>query len=480
MSRVVIAGAGISGLAVAHALRREAPDAEVIVLEAADRPGGNIRSEMVDGYLCERGADGFLDSAPDTLALIEDIGLGHRVLRSRDAARRRFIFRRGRLLEVPMAPAAFATTRLLSSGGKLRVAMEPLARRRPERDESIYDFAARRIGHEAAAVMVGSMVSGIFAGDAHALSLRACFPKMWEMEGEYGSLVRAMIARRNQRRREDGMGSPAGTLTSFTGGMEDLIRGLAASLGERVRLSTPAVALRPRSRDRYALRPVGARRFTVLAGDRPIEADAVVLAGAASQSADLVRPFDQGLASALSSIPSAPIAVVSLGYDEQALAADRGPLNGFGFLVPRGEGPRILGSLWETSIYSGRAPAGKALLRVMVGGATDPEAVDLDDAQLVAVVRSDLAATMGLRVAPEFVHVVRHRRGIPQYTIGHRARLARIEAMLQGHPGLFLAGNSYEGVAINACIEAAPRIAARVADQLRTEQLVARHELSVG
>lgn len=478
MSRVVITGAGISGLAIAHALRREAPHTEIVVLEGADRPGGNIRSEVVDGYLCERGADGFLDSAPDTLALIEAIGLGPRVMRSRDAARRRFIFRRGRLHEVPMGPGAFAATGLLSFGGKLRVAMEPLARRRPERDESIYDFAARRIGHEAAAVMVGSMVSGIFAGDAHTLSLRACFPKMWDMEAEYGGLVRAMIARRNQRRREDGLGSPAGTLTSFAGGMEDLIRGLAAALGDRLRLATPAAALRARARDRYALRPVGARRFTVLAGDRPIEADAVVLAGAASRSADLVRPFDQGLASALSSIPTAPLAVVSLGYHEAALAADRGPLNGFGFLVPRGEGPRILGALWETSIYSGRAPAGKALLRVMIGGATDPDAVDLDVAELTEIVRSDLAATMGLRVAPEFVHIVRHRRGIPQYTIGHRARLARIDAMLQGHPGLFLAGNSYQGVAVNACVEAAPRIAARVADHLRTEQLVARHELA--
>ncbi len=478
MSRVVIAGAGISGLAIAQALRRETPGAEIIVLEGSDRAGGHIRSEMLDGYLCERGADGFLDSAPDTLALIEDIGLGHRVMRSRDTARRRFVFRRGRLHEVPMATSAFATTRLLSLRGKLRVALEPLARRRPERDESIYDFAARRIGQEAAGVMVGSMVSGIFAGDAHALSLRACFPKMWEMEGEYGSLVRAMIARRNQRRREDGIGSPTGTLTSFTGGMEDLVRGLAASLGDRVRLSTPASALRPRARDRYTLRPVGARRFTVLAGDRPIEADAVVLAGAASQSADLVRPFDHALASLLSSMPTAPVAVVSLGYDEAALTADRGPLNGFGFLVPRGEGPRILGALWETSIYSGRAPAGKALLRVMVGGATDPEAVDFDDDQLVSAVRSDLTAIMGLRVAPEFVHIVRHRRGIPQYTVGHLARLGRIDAMLQGHPGLFLAGNSYQGVAVNACVEAAPRVAARVADHLRTEQLVARHELA--
>jgi len=483
MSRVVIAGGGISGLAIAHALRREAPHADVIVLEAQPRPGGNIRSEIVDGYLCERGPDGFLDSAPDTLSLVEEIGLSERLLKSRDEARRRFIFRRGRLHEVPISPAAFASTGLLSLRGKLRVTMEPLARHRPPRDESIYDFAARRIGPEAAHVIVGSMVSGVFAGDAHALSLRSCFPKMWEMETEYGSLVRAQFAKRRERR-GDGVGSPAGTLTSFIGGMEDLVRGLATSLGRRVRTSTPATALRERSRQAPGAGPIGTRRFTVVAGDCPIEADAVVLAGPASASADLVRPFDAALAGVMSSIPTAPLAVVCLGYDEAALVNERGPLGGFGFLVPRDEtastgslrGPRILGALWETSIYSGRAPAGRALLRVMIGGPTDPEAVDLDDTPLLSVVRADLKSTMGIGIAPEFVHVIRHRRGIPQYTVGHGGRLARLDAILQRHPGLFVAGNSYRGVSINACIETAPEIATRIADHLRRNPLAARCE----
>jgi oxygen-dependent protoporphyrinogen oxidase len=242
-----------------------------------------------------------------------------------------------------------------------------------------------------------------------------------------------------------------------------------ADLGRAVHTSRGVLGLRPRHQPgEPGPRPVGARSFTALTTGQAIEADAVVLAGPASESADLLRSFEPEAAHLLDGIATAPLAVVCLGYDEQALTDQRGPLDGFGFLVPRGEGPRILGALWESSIYPGRAPSGKALLRVMIGGATDREAGDLDNTELLDLVRTDLHRTMGIRVAPEFIHVFRHRRGIPQYTIGHASRLARLEKRLREHPGLFLAGNSYRGVSINACIEAAPAIARWVASHLRS------------
>ncbi|HTM26055.1 MAG TPA: protoporphyrinogen oxidase [Vicinamibacterales bacterium] len=468
-ARVVIVGGGIAGLAVARAIRDQAPGAEVIVLESHDRVGGNVRTERIDGYVCEAGPDGFLDNAPATLEFIEQIGLTRQLLPSRDEARRRFIFRRDRLHEVPLSPSAFLFSPLLSPLAKLRILCEPLSARAPGHDETIQQFAERHMGREAAGILIGSMVSGIFAGDAQELSLRACFPKMHQMDSEFGSLFRAMLARRRERRSGSGVGAPAGRLTSFADGMESLVRAAAASLGPIVRPNRRVVELRARGN---AARPegprlVGARAFSVINGTA-IEADAVVLAGSASESADLLRPFEPTAAGLLATIPTAPLAVVCLGYDERALAADRGPLNGFGFLVPRSEGPRILGALWETSIYAGRAPEGKALVRVMIGGATDREAVDLDDTALLSAVGDDLRRTMGVRVAPEFVQIFRHRRGIPQYTLGHDKRLARIEARLREHPGLFLAGNSYRGVSINACIEEAPAVARRVAAHLQT------------
>ncbi len=468
--RVAIVGGGIAGLAVAHALRALAPAADVVVVERGERVGGNIRSETIDGYLCEAGPDGFLDNAPATLAFVEKLGLSGRLVRSRDEARRRFIFRHGRLHDVPLSAGAFLKTALLSPLGKLRILTEPLAARPPRHDESILGFAERHIGREAAHVLVGSMVSGVFAGDPSQLSLRSAFPKMHDMEAEYGSLFRAMLAKRRQRRDDNGVGAPAGRLTSFTDGMEALVRTAASALGSAVRTGCRATELQVRRgvNDGLGPRLVGAREFSLRCGTRLVEADAVVLAGPADASAELLRAAAPGAAALLASIHTAPLAVVCLGYDDAALAAARGPLNGFGFLVPRDEGPRILGALWESTIYPGRAPAGKALLRVMVGGATDLGAVDLTDGELIDLVRTDLARTMGLRLAPEFAHIVRHWRGIPQYTIGHAARLERIDAALAPCRGLFLAGNAYRGVSINACIEDAPRVAGAVADHLRT------------
>lgn len=465
MKTVAIVGGGIAGLSIARAIARRAPDVQVSVLERSARPGGNIRSERVDGYLCEWGPDGFLDNAPATLALASDVGLEPALRPSSDAARRRFIFRHGRLIEVPASPGAFLTTPLVSWGAKARILYEPLARSRPEGDETIFDFAARRIGREAAAAMIDPMVSGIFAGDARALSLRACFPRMWQLETDHGGLFKALIATRQRRKKDDAVGAPAGRLTSFGDGMEALIHALARALGHSLHTCTPIQAIR-QGRESQPLHGGSAGRgFTLISpGLRGIEADAVVLAGPALESAEIVRGFDQGLSSMLAGIPTASLAVVCLGYDARALDAERGPLNGFGFLVPRSEGVRILGALWETSIYPRRAPDGKALLRVMIGGALDPDAVSLDDEALLGVVRHDLKSTMGLGIAPEFVRIIRHRRGIPQYTVGHLDRLRQIEARLQAHPGLWLAGNSYRGVAINSCVAEADGIASCVVD----------------
>lgn len=460
MSRIVIAGAGVTGLSVAHAIRARDPHAEVVVVEGDTQPGGNVKTEVVNGYLCEWGADGFLDNAPDTLQLVRDLGMEPRLLPSNDSARRRFIYSKGRLHEVPGSALAFLKSDLLSAGGKARIVWEPFARRQPDCDETIHAFAARRIGEQAACVMIDSMVSGIFAGNARELSLRACFPKMWKMETDHGGLFRALLATRKQRRKQDAVGAPAGRLTSFHGGMAELIAGLATPLGSSIRVSSPVVELR--------LGPLGfipglpPAGYTVVTPRATYEADAIVLTGPASEAAGLVRPFDSTLASLLSGITTAPLAVVCLGFDEAAVARDRGPLNGFGFLVPRREGIRMLGALWETAIYPNRAPQGKALMRVMIGGACDPDAVSVDDGTLLATVRAELFQTMGLRVAPEFVRIVRHRRGIPQYLTGHVARMQRIDTLLQAHPGLALAGNSYRGVSINSCVAEAGAIADRV------------------
>jgi protoporphyrinogen/coproporphyrinogen III oxidase len=446
MPRVVVAGGGIAGLSIAFELTRTGgDDLEVLVLERTGRAGGNLRSERVNGYLCEWGPNGFLDNVPETLALVRQLGIEHRLLPADTRARKRFIYRRGRLHPVPTGPLAFAVSGLLSVRGRIRVLGEPLAPRRPGGDETIHAFASRRIGSEAADVLIDSMVSGVFGGNARELSLHACFPKMWEMETRHGGLVKAMLARRRERSASGGapMGAPGGHLTSFAEGIEEIVHGLTRVLGARVQTGRAVRRVRPRRRG-------AAEGWRIDLDHGPgLEADAIVLAGSASMSATLVDGVDDDLARALRTIPTAPLAVVCLGYETDRL--DR-PLDGFGFLVPRGEGIGILGALWDSSIYQGRAPAGRSLLRVMIGGAHDPSVVTLDDDTLVARTREDLRTTMQLGIEPVFTRVFRHPAGIPQYTVGHLERLAAIDRRVAAHPGLVLAGNSYRGVSINACV----------------------------
>ena len=447
MKRVVIVGGGIAGLSLAHRLLAAGRGVEVTVLERADRPGGPIRTEEVDGFRFEWGPNGFLDNAPDTMALVQALGLGDRLLPSRDAARRRYVLRAGRLHALPGGPLSFLGTRLLSPWGKIRIALEPWSRARPPGDETLDAFATRRFGAEAAKALVAPMATGVFAGDSRELSLAACFPRVHDLEAEHGSLFRALFARRG-RRRPPGA-SALGRLTSFRGGMEELVRALARSLGPSLRLGTAVRGL---------VAGDGSSRFGIaLEGGARLAADTLVLAGPAADTARLVEPRDPEAAALLRQVPSAPVGVVGLGYPASVLAR---PLDGFGFLVARGEGARLLGTLWESSVFPERAPDGSILLRVMVGGARDPDALDLPDDHLLARVREELQTTMGLDGAPTFVRIVRHRVGIPQYTLGHRARLERLEERLTaGQPGLFLAGSCYRGVAVNSCIADAGRLA---------------------
>jgi oxygen-dependent protoporphyrinogen oxidase len=431
--KCAIVGAGISGLACAFELCTAGH--EVVVFEQGDRVGGNIRTEVDDGYVVEWGPNGFLDNVPETLDLVRRIGLKDRLQVSSEAARTRYLYRRGRLLELPMKPPCFFTSPLLSPLGRARVILEPLAHRRPRHDETVHSFARRRIGREAADVLVQAMVSGVFAGDARNLSLRSTFPKMHGMEREHGSLLRALIARRKAG--GGGPAGPGGTLTSFAGGMSDLTYRLAHGLGKRLRLRTPVEAVVP-VQGGYRLEGPGDT------------ADVVVLSAPAWEASPMVAPVSARAAELLGGIPGAPIVVVATAYDEAALG---GPPRGFGFLAPRGEGLRILGCLWTSSIYpETRAPRGKVLLRTMVGGALDPAAVDLGDQELLDLVAGELRRSMGLTAEPERHWVFRHPRGIPQYVPGHGKRLAEVARELADHPNLKLAGNSYRGISVNAVI----------------------------
>jgi oxygen-dependent protoporphyrinogen oxidase len=459
-TRVAIVGGGITGLATAAWLELDHGLDDALVLEAAPAAGGKVRTALEAGYTLEWGPQGFLDNAPDTLELAAAAGLAGELVKADGAAADRFILRAGRLRRVATSPPAFMASDILPLTGRLRLLGEPFARRRPDHDETVFDFASRRIGRQAAEVLVDAMVTGVFAGDSRKLSLAATFPKMAAMEAEHGSLTRAMLAKRRETkrsgRRAGGPAGPGGTLTTFVGGMARLPEALVARLGERLALGRPVEAL---SRD--------GRGFVLATPAGELRAEAVLLALEAPGAARLLAPLAPDAVAPLTAIPTAPIAVVMLGYRDPA--AFGRPVRGFGFLVPRGEAPGLLGTLYCHDIFPGQAPPGTLFLRAMVGGARDPEAAALPDEALLARVRSGLAQVLGGDPEPDRRWIVRWERGISQYELGHLQRVAAAEAATAA-AGLELAGSPYRGVSVNDCIRQARAAARRLAGRLGSSQ----------
>jgi len=456
-TRVLVIGAGLGGLTCAHEVKRLLGEVgAVAVIDAGDRAGGLLASEYTSGYRVEQAANGFPDTSSATLELVRRLDLETKLEPSSDAARKRFLYRRGRLHLLPLSPGAFLRSPMLSLRGRLRAATEPFAPAAPEGDETVHDFVARRLGDEAARILADAMVSGSFAGDSKNLSVKSAFPILKRLETESGGLLRGLM--RARRARRPAAATPTGsgvTLTSFREGMATLPEALAEGIGGGLTLATAAERVERRGGS-------GGGYRIQTSGGESIETGAVVLALPPREAADLLRPLDSALGDPLAAIPSAPIAVIATGYSAEAL---RAPLDGFGFLVPRGEGLRMLGCLWDSSIFRYRAPVGNVLLRTMIGGAHDREIVNLDDAELLSIVRRELGQVLGIAAAPDLVRVIRHLNGIPQYVPGHDERLARIDARLAaGLPGVHLTGCGYRGVAVHRVIEDAMAVARQVVE----------------
>lgn len=463
--RVAIVGGGISGLATGEAVvrraAREGRPVEVVVLEAQDAVGGKVQSRSMDGFVVETGPHGFLDREPAVLDLVDRLGLTGDLIRADQTAARRFIVRQGALRKLPESPPEFLGSSVLSPWGRLRVLFEPFAARAPkETEESVWDFAARRIGKEAANVLVDAMVTGIYGGDPKTLSLPSAFPRMRALEAEYGSLIRAQIALAREKKKarrlaqpanasngstpaapRSAPGAPTGTLCSFRGGLGSL----TASLGSRlaVRTGHPVAHIEcPRGTE---------GGFTLVGGPEPVEADRVFLAVPAFDAEALVGPLAPTAAESLGAVPYAAISVAVFGFRRSDIER---PLDGFGYLAPHGEGRLALGTIWASSVFPEHVPEGAVMFRSMVGGARRPAVAELPRDDLLAIVREELERFCGVpnTAEPLFQDVIRWPRGIPQYTLGHAARAEAARAVTDEVPGLVVGGNGFFGVALLDCV----------------------------
>jgi oxygen-dependent protoporphyrinogen oxidase len=435
--RTAIVGAGISGLTLGWALR--ARGTPVTVLESTDRVGGQIRSWLDEGFVLEAGPNGLLDREGVVARVAEQLGIADRLRAAAPAADRRALFVRGRVRYLPSKPPQLLTSDIVPWWAKLRLLLEPFSRRGPAGvDESLAQFGRRHLGRHVTETLLDAVQTGIFAGDAERLSLRAAFPRLHQMERSHRSLLLAARAMRGASR------ATGARLASFEGGLETLPRALGASLGNLVRSGVRVRSVEP-SGSGWQLRwDGGGEHF-----------ERVVLATPARVSAELIRPLDPSIATALEAIRAVPVSVVHLGW-RPALSPEP---EGFGVLVPARERRRVLGIIFAASAYPFRAPGGGTLLTTLVGGAHGAEWAAFPDAELVKLVREEVRAILGIDRAPDLVRIVRWAHAIPQYEVGHQARLDAIGAALRRHPRLVLTGSSLRGPGIADCVREALALA---------------------
>jgi len=451
-TKIVVVGGGIAGLSAAHraveVARERGIALDLTLLEARDRLGGTISSERVDGFLVEAGPDSFLSEKPWALALCRRLGVEDGLLRTDDRFRKVFVWHRGRLHALPdgfqlLAPTAllpFLTSSLFSLPGKLRMALDLVLPRGSGDDESLGAFVRRRLGAEALERVAQPLVAGIYTADPDDLSLMATMPRFVELERRERSIILGLRRAVRQAPLPGTSGARLSLFVTFADGMERLVTTLAG------RLPAGAVELKQRA---SGLERVGDRWRVVTAEGGRFDADRVVVATEAYAAARLFRYLDPALTTLLEEIPYASAATVSLGYRRGDVPH---ALDGFGFVVPRREGKALLAGTFSSVKYPHRAPLGHVLIRGFLGGALDAAILAEDDAALVARAGGDLRAALGITGEPVLTRLHRWPASMPQYRVGHLARVETIERALAALSGVRLAGAAYRGVGIADCV----------------------------
>jgi oxygen-dependent protoporphyrinogen oxidase len=444
---VVIIGGGISGLAFAARLKQRG--IPFYLFEKSDHFGGVIHTTEENGFLIEFGPQGVL-LTQELRELAELSGLTADLLQANPRAPR-FICKNGRLVPAPLSPPGLIKTPLLGAGAKWRLLTEPLRLSRPpDDDETIAAFTRRKFGESLLENLVGPFVSGIYAGDPEQLSLRAAFPQIHKWDEESGSVLRGML-KQGRSRKKDAPKRP--TLYSLKRGIGSLLDSLGKFLGASAHTGVSVESV-----ERVASSSLPAFRIHISGhySADSLEASAVIIATDPAAAARLLASISRKFPSLLEPIPFAPVAVIAAGYRAAAVAHS---LEGFGFLVPRKEELRILGTVFNSSLFPGRAPDGHVLLTSFAGGATNPELCTLPEERIAAAIHENLARILRISEPPVIQRVRVYPRALPQYNIGHTRTIAALEETCREFPGIFLAGNYLEGPSTGACVSRSFRLA---------------------
>jgi len=457
MTPVAVIGGGITGLTAAFYLKRQG--LPVVVYEASHRVGGAIQSQRENGYLAEFGPNTLLETSTKVGQLVKDAGLSGRRIDPDPSASARYVVRYRRPIEMPGSPLGFFTTKLFTAKAKWAVLREPFVPpRRDGQEESVAQFVIRRLGQEFLDQAIDAMVAGVYAGDPYRLSVPHAFPKLGQLEARYGSLIKGQIFGARDRKRSGEVAKDRAAKLSFDEGLQVLPDTLSSNLGEAVRLNT-AVARLTQTPAGWS---VGLRKGS---DEFSAEHSAVVCAGTAFRLAEIELQTQTPLSFApLGEIRYPPVASVVLGFRREDVAH---PSSGFGMLIPKVEGFKILGTIFSSSLFPNRAPAGHITLTSYVGGERYPELAALPVDQLVELTCADLRVLLGLKGRPTFQHCVYYPRAIPQFNVGFgrfRDLMANLE---RSAPGLFLAGHYRDGISLSDSIVSACNVADRTGSYLR-------------
>ena len=466
MKRIVVIGGGIAGLAAAHRIielaKEKSLEVALTLLEASARPGGAIATERIGDFLVEAGPDSFITEKPWALRLCERLGLAARLVSTQAQYQKIYIVYRGTLAALPegfflLAPTRilpFIQTPLFSWAGKLRMAGELfLPASANGDDESLGSFVRRRFGNEVLERVAQPLIGGIYASDPEKLSLAATMPRFRDMERRQRSVIRAMWSEQKARARsrETGSGARWSLFVTLADGMQELVDALIKNLPEGALFLNSSAANLSWNGD--------SSRWRIAVDREMLDADAVIVAAPAFQAARLISSFAPDAASELGQIAYASTATVNLAYRRADFPSAP---DSFGFVVPAAERRKIMACTFSSLKYPGRAPQDHVLLRAFVGGALQPELFLDDDEKMVKNVRSELAGLLAVHAEPIFFRVRRYPDSMPQYHVGHQARIARIETALSRLPSLALAGSAYHGVGISDCVRTGEEAAEKI------------------